>query len=95
MRHLTLATLPSAATRQYDEFAKCHTADLNVVMCHRSINYMAEMMENKYGIPWIKVNFIGGGMRPPSRCARSPSIFDDESSKHSVEKVIAARNARR
>ena len=28
-------------------------------MCHRSINYVAEMMETKYGIPWIKVNFIG------------------------------------
>ena len=28
-------------------------------MCHRSINYVAEMMETKYGIPWVKVNFIG------------------------------------
>ncbi len=34
-------------------------ADLNVVMCHRSINYIAEMMEEKYGMPWFKVNFIG------------------------------------
>lgn len=33
--------------------------DLNMVMCHRSINYIAEMMEKKYGIPWFKVNFIG------------------------------------
>ena len=39
--------------------AYAHTADLNLVMCHRSINYIAEMMEEKYGIPWIKVNFIG------------------------------------
>jgi nitrogenase molybdenum-iron protein alpha chain len=44
---------------EYDEFASAHNADLNVVMCHRSINYMAEMMEKKYGIPWFKVNFIG------------------------------------
>lgn len=36
-----------------------HTADLNAVMCHRSINYIADMMEEKFGIPWIKVNFIG------------------------------------
>ncbi|MDR2746857.1 MAG: nitrogenase component I subunit alpha [Treponema sp.] len=43
----------------YDEFASAHTADLNVVMCHRSINYLAEMMEKKYGIPWFKVNFVG------------------------------------
>ena len=39
--------------------AYAHTADLNLVMCHRSINYIAEMMEEKFGIPWIKVNFIG------------------------------------
>ncbi len=44
---------------EYDEFASAHTADLNVVMCHRSINYMADMMEKRYGIPWFKVNFIG------------------------------------
>ena len=43
----------------YEEFASAHTADLNVVMCHRSINYLAEMMDKKYGIPWFKVNFIG------------------------------------
>ncbi len=38
---------------------KAPFADVNMVMCHRSINYMAEMMETKYGIPWFKVNFIG------------------------------------
>ena len=43
----------------YDYFANSHTADLNLIMCHRSINYVAEMMETKFGIPWIKVNFIG------------------------------------
>jgi len=43
----------------YEKFANSHTADLNAVMCHRSINYVAEMMEKKYGIPWMKVNLIG------------------------------------
>ena len=28
-------------------------------MCHRSINYVAGMLETAYGIPWLKVNFIG------------------------------------
>lgn len=42
-----------------DRFANAHTADLNLIMCHRSINYVAEMMEKKFGLPWIKVNFIG------------------------------------
>ena len=55
---------------EYDEFASAHNADLNVVMCHRSINYMAEMMEKKYGIPWFKVNFIGAEAR--SRCGGLP-----------------------
>jgi len=35
----------------YKQFANSHMADLNAVMCHRSINYVAEMMEKKYGIP--------------------------------------------
>ena len=43
----------------YDTMANAHTADLNIVMCHRSINYVAEMMEKRFGIPWMKVNFIG------------------------------------
>jgi nitrogenase molybdenum-iron protein alpha chain len=42
-----------------DRFENAHTADLNVVMCHRSINYVADMIEKKYGIPWFKVNFTG------------------------------------
>ncbi len=36
-----------------------HLANLNLVMCHRSINYVAEMMNTKYGTDWLKVNFIG------------------------------------
>ncbi len=52
-----LSTFSGNSTIKSMEYA--HTADLNMVMCHRSINYIAEMMEEKYGIPWIKVNFIG------------------------------------
>lgn len=43
----------------YEEIKNAHTANLNLVQCHRSINYIAEMMKTKYGIDWIKVNFIG------------------------------------
>ncbi|MBN2222249.1 MAG: nitrogenase component I subunit alpha, partial [Vallitaleaceae bacterium] len=42
-----------------DEIANAHKADLNIIQCHRSINYVAEMIETKYGLPWIKANFIG------------------------------------
>ncbi len=51
-----LSTFSGNSTVESMEYA--HTADLNIVMCHRSINYIAEMMETKYGIPWIKGNFI-------------------------------------
>ena len=42
-----------------DDLRKAHTADLNLVQCHRSINYIAEMMKIQYGTSWIKVDFIG------------------------------------
>ncbi|HWQ80233.1 MAG TPA: nitrogenase molybdenum-iron protein alpha chain [Anaerovoracaceae bacterium] len=44
-----------------EALSRSHQADLNLVMCHRSINYIAEMMHTKYGIHWLKVNFIGIG----------------------------------
>ena len=51
----------------YEQFARAHTADLNVIMCHRSINYMGDMMEKKFGVPWIKANFIGAEATAKSR----------------------------
>ena len=42
-----------------DDMRKAHTAELNLVQCHRSINYIAEMMKIQYGTTWLKVNFIG------------------------------------
>lgn len=42
-----------------DNIRNAHKADLNLVQCHRSINYIAEMLEARFGTPWMKVNFIG------------------------------------
>lgn len=70
------------------DFENCHTADLNMVMCHRSINYIAEMMENKYGIPWIKVNFIGAEGSAKS-LRKMAEYFEDDELKAKVEKLIA------
>lgn len=64
-----------------------HMADLNVVMCHRSINYMGEMMETKYGIPWMKVNFVGAESTAKS-LRRIAQYFGDEGLKKRVEEVI-------
>lgn len=71
----------------YDQFANSHTADLNTVMCHRSINYVADMMEIKYGIPWIKINFIGAGATAKS-LRKIAAYFEDEKLTQTVESVI-------
>jgi len=76
----------------YEQICKCHTADLNVVMCHRSINYMSEMMETKYGIPWIKVNFIGAEQSAKS-LRKIAKFFDDPKLIARVEEVIAQEMA--
>ena len=82
-----IGTLSGGVT--YDEICNCHNADLNVVMCHRSINYMAEMMEQKFGIPWFKVNFIGlEGTKKSLR--KIAQYFGDKELIDKVEEVIAA-----
>ncbi|MGA8830957.1 MAG: nitrogenase molybdenum-iron protein alpha chain [Desulfomonilaceae bacterium] len=72
----------------YDQFANAHTADLNTIMCHRSINYVAEMMETKFGIPWIKINFIGGSATAKT-LRKIANYFENEELKQRVEEVIA------
>lgn len=72
----------------YDQFASAHKADLNAVMCHRSINYVADMLETKYGIPWIKVNFIGAASTAKS-LRKIAQYFGDRSLIDRVEEVIA------
>ncbi|MBX4267725.1 nitrogenase molybdenum-iron protein alpha chain [Clostridium estertheticum] len=72
----------------YEDIKNAHTADVNLVQCHRSINYIAEMMETKYGIPWIKVNFIG--VSGITETLRNVALyFDDKDLIEKTEKVIA------
>lgn len=70
-------------------FERSQTADLNVVMCHRSINYVAEMMETKYGIPWFKVNFIGADSTAKS-LRKIGEYYGDADLIAKIEEVIAA-----
>ena len=72
----------------YDSFANSHMADLNAVMCHRSINYVAEMMEKKFGIPWIKVNFVGAEGTAKS-LRHIAQYFNDDELTARVEQVIS------
>jgi nitrogenase molybdenum-iron protein alpha chain len=71
----------------YDQFAQAHAAKLNCVMCHRSINYVADMIETKYGAPWIKVNFIGAASTAKS-LRKIAEYFGDQELIENVERVI-------
>ena len=75
-----VSTFSGNSTVESMKFA--HTVDLNMVMCHRSINYIAEMLEEKYGIPWIKVNFIGA----EATTNRSRKLLNILETKNSLQK---------
>jgi nitrogenase molybdenum-iron protein alpha chain len=72
----------------YEQVKKAHTVQLNGVMCHRSINYIAEMMEKKYGIPWIKVNFIGAEATAKT-LRKIGKFFESKKLTDRIEEVIA------
>ena len=71
----------------YEKYATAHHADLNTVMCHRSVNYVGDMMEIKFGIPWIKVNFIGAKSTAKS-LRKIAAYFEDQGLIDRVEAVI-------
>ena len=81
-----IATFSGNST--YDQFASANQADLSAVMCHRSINYVADMLEVKYGIPWIKINFIGASSTAKS-LRKIAQYFGDKELIDRVEAVIA------
>lgn len=72
----------------YEDIKNAHVAELNLVQCHRSINYIASMLEIKYGTPWLKVNFIG--IRATCESLRNMALyFGDEGLIRKTEEVIA------
>lgn len=71
-----------------DELSTAHKSDINLVQCHRSINYIAEMIEEKYGLPWLKVNFIGVAAMTKS-LRDLAKYFGDEDLIKRTEEVIA------
>ena len=70
------------------KFETAHTADLSLVMCHRSINYVAEMLETSFGVPWTKANFIGADATAKS-LRKVGQYFGDQGLIDQIEKVIA------
>jgi len=41
------------------DIERAHGASLNVVQCSGSMTYLAKLMEEEYGIPWIRVSYFG------------------------------------
>src|SRR5512143_648458 len=72
---------------EMEKIAATHQVKLNVIHCYRSMNYMCKVMEEKYGIPWIELNFFG-----PTKIRQSlrklAELFDD-TIKEKVEAAIA------
>lgn len=76
-----------------DEVRSAHEANLNLVMCHRSINYVADMLKTKYGVDWLKVNFIG--VEATKKSLRDiANYFGDQALIDRVEEVIAEEEAK-
>lgn len=72
----------------FEKLRSSHNADLNIVQCHRSINYIAEMMQTQYGTDWIKVNFVGVSATVKS-LRNMARYFDDPELTARTEEVIA------
>jgi len=70
-----------------EKIKNAHKANLNLVQCYRSINYIADMIHTKYGTDWLKVNFIGieGITQSLRDMAR---YFDDPALTARTEEVI-------
>lgn len=43
----------------YEEIIKAPSAKLNIVQCAGSMTYLAQQMEERFGIPYVKVSFLG------------------------------------
>jgi nitrogenase molybdenum-cofactor synthesis protein NifE len=76
-----------------EEIACAHYANLNIVQCQKSSNYLARQMEKKYGIPHLKVNFFG--IEDTSKSLRAIAhFFQDTSLIAKTEEIIADETER-
>jgi len=72
---------------QIEQIAATHQVKLNVIHCYRSMNYMARVMEEKYKIPWLELNFFGP-TKIKASLRKLADCFDDNI-KAKVEAAIA------
>lgn len=75
------------------DLARSPHAKLNVLMCHRSINYATQMFWDRYRLPWLKVNYIG--VAETARSLREMArFFGDDELIERTEQAIESELAR-
>ena len=77
----------------FHRISQAHQAKLSILLCHRSINYTNRMMEEKYGVPWLKVNYIGTKGTEKS-LRKMAEFFDNPELTRKTEEVIAEEKAK-
>lgn len=84
---------PFTGDASFHDIAKAHRAKLNILLCHRSINYTNRMMEEKYGLPWLKVNYLG--VEDTVKTLRDmAAFFGDPELTRKTEQVIAEETSK-
>lgn len=72
---------------QVEEIANAHLAHLNLVQCQKSSRYLADSMEELYGIPQLRVNFFG--IKETSKSLKAiASFFNDPPMIEEVRNLI-------
>lgn len=69
------------------DVARAHTASLNVVQCSGSMTHLAKMMQAEYGIPFIRVSWLGTEDMSRS-LIQIASFFENPSIKARTEELI-------
>ena len=77
----------------FHKLAQAHKAKLSILLCHRSINYTNRMMEEKYGVPWLKVNYVGTKTTAKS-LRKMAEFFDNPEITRKTEEIIAEEKAK-
>ncbi len=71
------------ANATIDKIRDMKNAELNIVMCSKSSIFLAELMEEKYGIPYVELNFFG-----LDNCCKSLYKISEYFNNLNVEEVI-------
>ncbi len=70
-----------------DDIRRSHGAALNVVQCSGSMIHLAKMMEEKFGIPYIRVSYFG--LEDMSKALYDVAdYFDDDESRRKARELI-------